>query len=145
MSAFKGTLEQRLAFGVLVAWARTSNTFDVYCRHCGKETDTAHAKGCVVPEAVAILGLKDAHQFNKRTYRFKRPTPPVPRTDPASFPPLGENQLSVLKSLDRGPWHERCGWLWDTPSGTRKILDSLVKRGLVAKEQTPKGTEWRKL
>lgn len=46
--------------------------------------------------------------------------------------PLGERQLHTLRSLkDKGPWYDGCGWVWDGPAGTRKILDALVARGLV--------------
>ena len=49
---------------------------------------------------------------------------------------LGKNQVSLLNCLHRhgryGPW---CGWLWDTDSGTKRILESLVKRGLVRKKR----------
>lgn len=38
----------------------------------------------------------------------------------------------MLEALHKhGFWKDSfCGWQWDTPSGTRSILDSLVKRGL---------------
>ena len=39
--------------------------------------------------------------------------------------------LAALKQHKKWCGNFRCGWIWDTPSGTRKILDSLVKRGLV--------------
>lgn len=47
--------------------------------------------------------------------------------------PLGENQLDILWSLqDYGPWHDcGCGWMWDTKAGTIRLLDSLVRRGLI--------------
>jgi len=55
---------------------------------------------------------------------------------------LGVNQRGVLNSLrDHGQWHKRfpgCGWVWDTPSNTKKILDTLVKRGLAQVDE--KGT-----
>jgi len=46
---------------------------------------------------------------------------------------LGSTQKSVLRSLTQhsGFWHRGCGWLWDTYSGTERVLDSLVRRGLV--------------
>lgn len=49
--------------------------------------------------------------------------------------PLGETQKDVLRSLrnHRGFWYEGCGWLWNTISGTTKIMESLYKRGLVSK------------
>lgn len=44
---------------------------------------------------------------------------------------LGKNQRDMLASMQRHVcWFEGCGWLWDTPSGTRRILDGLVRRGL---------------
>jgi hypothetical protein len=44
--------------------------------------------------------------------------------------PLGEKQEKVLASLRRHKsWSVKGGWIWDTPSGTKKILDSLVARG----------------
>jgi hypothetical protein len=46
--------------------------------------------------------------------------------------PLGKIQSKVLASLIRHKgWQERCGWIYNTPSGTKKQLDSLVKRGFV--------------
>jgi hypothetical protein len=52
---------------------------------------------------------------------------------------LGETQQDVLDSLREhgGYWHPGCGWLWDTHSGTVKIMESLLKRGLVTKTKTP--------
>lgn len=48
--------------------------------------------------------------------------------------PLGKIQRLVLADLERhGRWHERCGWLWDTPSHTRALMESLAKRGLIRK------------
>ena len=47
---------------------------------------------------------------------------------------LGHVQKDVLEMLRRnGVWSDSwlCRWMWDTPSGTKKIMDSLVKRGLV--------------
>lgn len=46
-------------------------------------------------------------------------------------PKLGNSQRYVLKALKkhRG-WYPMCGWIWNTRSGTIRILDSLVKRGL---------------
>ena len=51
---------------------------------------------------------------------------------------LGETQRRVLKSISyHGGWDAagRCGWLWDTNSGTLRIVESLVRRGLVTLEQ----------
>lgn len=45
---------------------------------------------------------------------------------------LGENQQAVLRALhEHREWPS--SWVWDNPSGTRKILESLVNRGLVKK------------
>ena len=46
--------------------------------------------------------------------------------------PLGDNQRHVLKALrTHGTYFKGCGWIWTSPSATKTILDSLVKRGLV--------------
>ena len=48
--------------------------------------------------------------------------------------PLGARQYSVLKSMAdsrSGQWFAGCGWIWDTNTGTQKILESLERRGLV--------------
>lgn len=57
---------------------------------------------------------------------------------------LGTNQLGVLKCLQErergfvdGPYGS--GWVWGTQSGTKKILESLVKKGLVTKGEY----QWR--
>lgn len=43
---------------------------------------------------------------------------------------LGKVQQEVLASLKRhGSWHHHCGWLWDTPSNTQRLMDSLVRAG----------------
>lgn len=43
---------------------------------------------------------------------------------------LGLIQQEVYAALKRhGSWAPGCGWLWDTYSGTRRVLDSLVRRG----------------
>ena len=43
---------------------------------------------------------------------------------------LGENQAEVLNDLKRfGKWHPNGAWHFDTPSNTKRILDSLVTRG----------------
>jgi hypothetical protein len=48
---------------------------------------------------------------------------------------LGKTQKSVLRCLrEHGSWHVGCGWLWDTYSGTARVMDSLVKRGLATVE-----------
>ena len=44
---------------------------------------------------------------------------------------LGEIQEKVLRLLNfHKHWYPGCGWLWGTYSKTKRILDSLVKKGL---------------
>lgn len=57
---------------------------------------------------------------------------------------LGTTQLGVLKCLSErqrgwvdGPYGS--GWVWGTQSGTRRTLESLVKKGLVTKGEY----QWR--
>lgn len=48
--------------------------------------------------------------------------------------PLGRNQRSVLRSLaehNGGEWSPGSGWYWKNPSTTERVLNSLVRRGLV--------------
>jgi hypothetical protein len=48
---------------------------------------------------------------------------------------LGAIQQQVLKDMgEYGEWYEGCGWTWNTASGTTRIMESLLKRGLVTKE-----------
>lgn len=47
---------------------------------------------------------------------------------------LGEVQIYCLKSMAEnsgGKWSAGCGWLWDNPSGTARVMLSLWRRGLV--------------
>lgn len=45
---------------------------------------------------------------------------------------VGHVQLALLECLaSRGLWYSGCWWHWDTTSGTRTLLESLVRRGLV--------------
>ena len=47
---------------------------------------------------------------------------------------LGERQRICLQSLQRhGRWPG--GWMWDNRSGTKRILDTLVKRGLATVDE----------
>lgn len=47
---------------------------------------------------------------------------------------IGDVQRHVLRSLvDHKDWHENSGWLWDTTGNTTRIMESLLKRGLVTK------------
>lgn len=52
--------------------------------------------------------------------------------------PLGKTQIGVLRALagrtdlsDRPRPYPGGGWIWDTPSHTVRILESLTGRGLV--------------
>jgi hypothetical protein len=63
---------------------------------------------------------------------------------------LGRRQRAVLKTLaerNNGEWFPGCGWHWGNKSTTIKLLDSLVRRGLVERTETVKtalsGTVWR--
>ncbi len=51
--------------------------------------------------------------------------------------PLGKNQEHLLKTLRErnGVWHPHCGWISTNQSGTVRLLESLVKRGLVVKTE----------
>lgn len=55
--------------------------------------------------------------------------------------PLGTTQLGVLQALQDprhgGVWYAGCGWIWSTVSETKRLLDSLVNRGLVTREERP--------
>ena len=47
--------------------------------------------------------------------------------------PLGKNQNGLLRAMQRrhSTYSAGCGWVWDTHRNTERILDTLVKRGLV--------------
>jgi len=50
---------------------------------------------------------------------------------------LGKTQKDVLEWMavdHRGFWHTYCGWTWNTDAGTRRIMESLARRGLVERE-----------
>ena len=45
---------------------------------------------------------------------------------------LGINQEAIIGSLTRhGSYYPGCGWTWGSQSETEKLLNSLVKRGIV--------------
>ena len=53
---------------------------------------------------------------------------------------LGVTQESVLLCLkEHGSYHPWCVWVWDNHSGTVRVLDSLVKRGLVETSYNSRG------
>jgi len=73
----------------------------------------------------------------------------VPRVRRNPPVPLGVNQRHVLDCLKRhGSWileGGSCGgWVWVSPSLTRKVLDSLVRRHLVSVEVVEEGTPWER-
>lgn len=51
--------------------------------------------------------------------------------------PLGETQIRVLDSLARhnGSWWPACGWIWTSTSETVRLMESLLRRGLVSKRE----------
>ncbi len=54
--------------------------------------------------------------------------------------PLGRIQQAVLWALkEHGGWRRNCGWLWDNPSNTERILITLWKRKLVTRHKTRDG------
>lgn len=57
-------------------------------------------------------------------------------TVPVNTKGIGDTQIHMLKSLyEHRGWHGGCGWIWNTVSGTIRILEALTKRGLVTKTQ----------
>lgn len=45
---------------------------------------------------------------------------------------LGRKQKGVLRSLyEHRRYHPGCSWVWDTHSGTVRVLEGLKRRGLV--------------
>jgi len=58
---------------------------------------------------------------------------------------IGKVQIEVLKSLiEFNGWNDsgRSGWVWNTTSGTKKIMESLVRRGLVQKQKAEFGYDY---
>lgn len=48
--------------------------------------------------------------------------------------PLNDDARDLLDSMVRlhdGKWFDGCGWIWNTPSGTVKLLTQLARRGCV--------------
>lgn len=49
--------------------------------------------------------------------------------------PLGKNQRSVLRALERNrSYYPGCGWIWSGHRTTTRYLDQLVARGLARAE-----------
>jgi hypothetical protein len=87
-----------------------------------------------VSALVAALGLAKAQQ--DQIHQERRPPEPEG---------LGPNQVGIMRTLagvsqasTRDKFYERPypggGWIWDTDSATRRLLNSLVRRKLVAKD-----------
>lgn len=67
--------------------------------------------------------------------RFMTTSPPPASPPPASTRPLTDPQISVLRSLrtrNGGRWWAGCGWYYDNYSGTVRILDALVRKGMAS-------------
>lgn len=63
----------------------------------------------------------------------------LPPAQPKKERPLGKIQHAALDALVRhGSWYPNCGWNWNNYSGTLRLLESLVARGLAEKE-APRG------
>jgi hypothetical protein len=61
--------------------------------------------------------------------------------------PLGNVQKAVISAMRRhgGTWSEGAGWIWDTVSNTRSIMEALARRGIVHVEDekiTGKFNSW---
>jgi len=55
---------------------------------------------------------------------------------------LGKIQKEVLGNLAQhndGVWYRHCGWVWECSAHTEKILDTMVKHGLVKKTKIKAG------
>jgi len=48
---------------------------------------------------------------------------------------LGEVQKTVLAAISKSKvWHPGCRWVYGTPSETKRVLNSLVRIGLVSQD-----------
>jgi hypothetical protein len=66
--------------------------------------------------------------------------------------PPGSAQLHALRVLEQreGFWHVGCGWVLNNASQDARLFDSLVNRGLVAREESERswragGTSFRRI
>jgi hypothetical protein len=117
-------------------------------------TDTGQAVLIIATESVTISDpaslaaiqqqLEQVRVDQARVYEER--FPPEPDTDN-----LGPRQISIMRSLSgesmagrTRPFSEKpypgSGWIWGTDSGTRRLLDSLVRRRLVRKDKAPAAT-----
>ena len=47
-------------------------------------------------------------------------------------------QRAVLEAMrEHLSYHDGCGWMWDNPSNTKRVCESLVRIGLVEKHPIP--------
>ena len=54
---------------------------------------------------------------------------------------LGAVQYALLRALvTNHTWSRGCGWVWDTPGHTARMLDGLVRKGMA--RVTDQGMEW---
>jgi hypothetical protein len=118
--------------------------FGIACRpwrgfHGWEETDTGSRCYCGMYRMIEFQdGPRVKPDFRSVKFHWK----PKPRPEPR----LGRTQAVVLRCLrDHHYWHRWCGWDWNGQTGTRRILDSLVKRGLVvaAVEKVGDPQGWR--
>jgi len=58
--------------------------------------------------------------------------------------PLGKTQQAVLEALKRaGGWSELSGWHWGGAGATERVLDTLVRRGLVERRELTSPSGWK--
>jgi hypothetical protein len=111
-------------------------------------TDTGHAVLMIATESVIISdpaglaaiqqGLEQIRVDQNRIYEERFPREPDTNG-------LGPNQIGIMRSLSGVSMASRTarfserpypggGWIWDTDSRTRVLLNSLVRRRLVSKD-----------
>lgn len=91
----------------------------------------------------ALSDFKDRGHVKLMTHN-QEPVEDLPpgNWEKVSKPPaLGSDQAGVLRVIkEKRSWYIGCGWNWATLSRTRRIMASLVKKGLVQIEEGQKGT-----
>lgn len=61
--------------------------------------------------------------------------------DPEKIARLGSVETDVLEAIrEHGKWHPYSRWSWDGPGKTKRIMDSLVRKGYVT--VIAGGAEW---
>lgn len=119
--------------------------------NCRKTLSYAMADRLIDAGVTTWVPRRD-ERFNRTVYRMaltelgaavESGTIVVPASRPKEDArPFGTNQLSCLRCLKRfGTWNDsgRSGWVLDTPSGTQRVLDGLVRRGLVETREEANG------